>query len=208
MWQSGAIRDPQAELAAARKALLVVLDGLDDADWDRPTLCDGWRVREVVSHLAESPELGNRRRASRLLAARGRSDAAADRAARRGGARAPREILDHFRDHVERPARTRPAEALTDVVVHSLDICRPNGWEIDIPADRIRFALSTLITLGGSAGGRRRVEGLHLDTTDVDWRCGCGAGVRGPSRSLLLALAGRGCCDELTGDGVADLAAR
>ena len=29
------------------------VDQLADADWDRPTPCDGWVVRDIVDHLAE-----------------------------------------------------------------------------------------------------------------------------------------------------------
>ena len=27
------------------------LHGLDDADWERPSLCEGWLVRDVVGHI-------------------------------------------------------------------------------------------------------------------------------------------------------------
>src|SRR3954454_16921161 len=28
-----------------------VLHGLDDSQWDRPSLCEGWRVRDVIGHM-------------------------------------------------------------------------------------------------------------------------------------------------------------
>ncbi|WP_280408711.1 maleylpyruvate isomerase N-terminal domain-containing protein [Nocardia brasiliensis] len=39
-----AIIDERAELAE-------LLTGFDNAAWDAPTLCRGWRVREVVAHI-------------------------------------------------------------------------------------------------------------------------------------------------------------
>ena len=32
-------------------ALAELLDTFPDAQWDTPSLCAGWRVREVVAHL-------------------------------------------------------------------------------------------------------------------------------------------------------------
>ena len=45
-----ALEDQHSELAA-------LLDGLDDADWERPTRCEGWTVADVVLHLAQTDEL-------------------------------------------------------------------------------------------------------------------------------------------------------
>jgi uncharacterized protein (TIGR03083 family) len=45
----------QKEIAAAmrdeRERLVSYLESLPDAAWDKPSLCEGWRVRDVVSHL-------------------------------------------------------------------------------------------------------------------------------------------------------------
>lgn len=40
------------EPLAAR--LLELLEPLDRRDWDRPTVCSGWRVRELVGHLVDT----------------------------------------------------------------------------------------------------------------------------------------------------------
>ena len=45
----------QKEIAAAmrdeRTRLVSYLEGLPEAAWDKPTLCEGWAVRDLVSHL-------------------------------------------------------------------------------------------------------------------------------------------------------------
>lgn len=41
-------------VGAERAALLGFLAGLSPADWDRPTVCIGWTVKDVVAHLVES----------------------------------------------------------------------------------------------------------------------------------------------------------
>ncbi|MEO7421169.1 MAG: maleylpyruvate isomerase N-terminal domain-containing protein [Ornithinibacter sp.] len=48
----------------ARRASGEVLTDLSDADWDSLSLCEGWRVREVVAHLT----MPVRYRAPQLLA--------------------------------------------------------------------------------------------------------------------------------------------
>lgn len=200
------------ELHAARRDLLVVLEGLGPNDWDKQALCEGWRVRDVVSHLAAGPDTSLLKSVAGLVKTRGDRDTFLDEQARALGERPVDEILAHFRRNVAStslPSRMDVAEMLTDVVVHSLDICQPNGWELELPVDRLRTALSTLVTLGPPFGGRDRADGLHFDTTDIDWRCGCGDHVRGPAHATLLALAGRTpLCDQLTGEGVTELASR
>lgn len=201
-----------AELHEARRDLLAVLEGLHPNDWDKPTSCGDWSVREVVAHIAATPDAKLARSLLSFMKTKGRSGAAADAAARELGKRPVVEILDHYRANVDStalPLRMAPEEFLTDVVIHSLDICHPNGWDLELPADRMRLVLSTMVTLGAPFHGRERCEALRLETTDIDWRCGCGDGVRGPSRQLLLAMAGRtSACDQLSGDGVTRLAER
>jgi uncharacterized protein (TIGR03083 family) len=43
--------DLAGQVAAAFDALADALAPLDDAAWDTPSLCAGWRVREVVAHV-------------------------------------------------------------------------------------------------------------------------------------------------------------
>ena len=46
---------------AERRALIAFLEGVDDARWDTPSLCPGWRVRDVVAHqisTADTTRLG------------------------------------------------------------------------------------------------------------------------------------------------------
>jgi uncharacterized protein (TIGR03083 family) len=204
-------QDPCAELFAARRDLLAVLETLEPDDWDRPTLCEHWRVRDVVAHLAQIPDMRTLKLVPRFLKARGSVSRLRDEAARSEGEQPPAEIIAHFKanlDCVHLPPGTSPGKALVDTVIHSLDICHSNGWDLKLPADRVRTVLSTMVTLGDPFGGKSRAEGLHFDTTDVDWRCGCGDDVRGPAALVLLALAGRPVCDALTGDGVAVLSQR
>lgn len=39
------------ETIRQRTGLVEVLGGLSEAEWDKPSLCAGWRIREVVAHI-------------------------------------------------------------------------------------------------------------------------------------------------------------
>src|SRR5579872_4787538 len=43
--------DLRPVVAASYDALADVLEAIGEDDWDTPSLCEGWRVREVVAHL-------------------------------------------------------------------------------------------------------------------------------------------------------------
>ena len=43
--------DVRAMVGESYTALAELLEGLPDDGWDGPSLCEGWRVREVIAHL-------------------------------------------------------------------------------------------------------------------------------------------------------------
>ena len=58
-------------------------------------------------------------------------------------------------------------------------------------------------------GAAKRIRGLTLTATDLDWTTGQGPRVEGPAEPLLMALAGRrGMTSELSGPVVPVLAER
>ena len=62
---------------------------------------------------------------------------------------------------------------------------------------------------GPVLGNKKRVAGLKLAATDIDWTFGDGPEVRGTGEALLLAICGRkAALDDLEGEGVATLRSR
>src|SRR2546427_3483574 len=39
-----------------RLRLAALLESLDAPDWERPSLCVGWRIRDVAAHVALAPQ--------------------------------------------------------------------------------------------------------------------------------------------------------
>src|SRR5438309_5203225 len=59
-----------------------LLDGLTDAQWETPSLCEGWRVREVVAHLVTPFSLPMWRFGLKLIARLGNFNRVMDEQAR------------------------------------------------------------------------------------------------------------------------------
>jgi uncharacterized protein (TIGR03083 family) len=78
--------DVRTAIAAERQVLAAMLDDLPTAMWDAPTLCAGWRVREVAAHMSMGFRYPLPRMAFELIKARGDINGMADRRARKDAA--------------------------------------------------------------------------------------------------------------------------
>lgn len=194
-----------------RTDLAELLAGLSPEQWDAPTLCERWRVREVVAHVYSYEDLGWVGLATRMA----RSGFSVDRANAAGVAdhagKDPRELTDLARRHIQPTGLTSMLGgriALTDGVIHQQDIRRPLGLPRTVPEERLVAALDTA-RAAPTISGAKRVKGLRLVATDLDWSHGEGDEVRGTGEALLLAIAGRSAvASELDGPGAAILSAR
>ncbi|WP_232668315.1 maleylpyruvate isomerase family mycothiol-dependent enzyme [Pseudonocardia sp. TRM90224] len=203
--------DTMALAQAERTDLVELLATFTPQQWEAPTLCAGWRVRDVIAHMFSYEDLGFGGTIGRFV----RGGLRLDRVNALGVAAhaddTPAELLALARRHL-RPrgltANFKGQIALTDAMIHHQDIRRPLGLPREIPPDRLRAALN----FGRTAPPLRsvpRIRGLRLVATDLDWSSGDGPVVEGPAETLLMALAGRkGLEDELSGPGLSTLAAR
>jgi hypothetical protein len=98
---------------------------------------------------------------------------------------------------------------LGEVIVHGEDIRRPLGLSHRAPDAALVAVAESWKNSNLLIGAKRRIAGLRLHATDAAWACGKGPEVAGPLQSLLLAMTGRKQShSDLSGDGVAELAAR
>jgi uncharacterized protein (TIGR03083 family) len=206
--------DYQALMTTECQDLADLLESLSAEQWDAQSLCAGWRVKDVVAHMAVGhtmPVLG-----FGVALARHRfriSAASYTLATSYADAHPVDQILARFREGTA--GRPRAAarfvairELFTDHLVHHQDIRRPLGLARVIPTDRLHAALTALPRLSGRVGSRRRVAGLRVVATDVDFARGTrGPTLRGPAEALIMALTGRAAAlAELSGDAVPMLA--
>jgi len=190
--------------------------GLSDEQWDHDSLCRGWRVRDVISHMVlgyTTPMVSMIGMLARYGFNVPRGSAAGSAAY--GSAHTPAQILAVFdtipNDHVHKGISRviKPQESLVDHIVHHQDIRRPLGLPRQVPEERLLAALGVAPGIGGFIGAKKRAAGLRLVATDVDWTHGDGPEVRGTGEAILLALTGRPVVvDELSGDGVETLRGR
>jgi uncharacterized protein (TIGR03083 family) len=196
--------DERADFAA-------FLATLSPEQWDAPSLCAGWRVRDVVAHVISYDELSTRDLLGRFAKGRFLPDRVNAIGLAEYNTRSPDELLTVLEDHLEPRGLTAGFGgmiALTDGLIHQQDIRRPLGMPRDIPPQRLLPALR-LALFAPVIRGFWRVRGVRLAATDVDWSFGTGPEARGPAESLLMAIAGRRCAvEELSGPGQRKLADR
>ncbi len=196
---------------AERADLADLLASLTPGQWEAPSLCAGWRVRDVVAHMFSYEELGLRGLVGPFVTGGMRPDRINAMRVAAYADHGPDELLALVRRHQQPRGLTAGFGgriALTDGVIHHQDIRRPLGLPRDIPAMRMRVVLEFART-APTIGARKRIRGLTLVATDLDWTAGRGPVVEGPAESLLMVVAGRrGVARELTGPGRATIAAR
>jgi len=194
-----------------RADLLALLQGLTPAQWDAPSLCTGWRVRDVATHVVSYDELSKAGTAATFLRGGLRPGKVNEVALERYQALEPPGILDLIARN-QRPrglaAGFGGGIALTDGTIHHQDVRRALAMPRPIPVVRLVPVLT--FALGApTLPSKRNAKGLRLVATDVDWTAGEGSEVSGPGEALLMAVAGRPqALDELSGPGLDTLRQR
>ena len=194
-----------------RAAMADTLATLSAAQWAQPSLCGGWSVRETAAHIVLGAEQTTPHFLGRMAANGFRFNTMMDRDARRTGARAPDELIARLRARVTTTNKP-PAPAMTmlgEVVVHSDDIRRPLGVRNESSPDVLIACLEMYKNASFPVGTKKRIDGLRLVATDVDWSHGTGPEVTGPAMPMVMAMTGRVAgLDELGGEGLATLRRR
>ncbi|MGH8877357.1 MAG: maleylpyruvate isomerase family mycothiol-dependent enzyme, partial [Stackebrandtia sp.] len=198
------------ELARAeRSELAAFLATLTPEQWDSPTLCADWNVRQVVAHMFSYEDLSTAGLVARMFKAGFRNSRSNAISLAEFADKSPEQLLRRVNDHLEPhglPAAFGGMIAFLDGLIHHQDIRRGLGAQRDVPAERLERALP-LSLKAPVLPAKRNARGLRVRATDVDVAFGDGPVVEGPAEALLMALAGRhGVVDELSGEGQAVLA--
>jgi uncharacterized protein (TIGR03083 family) len=197
---------------AERADLADFLAKLTPQDWEAPSLCSKWSVKDVVAHVVSYEELGAvgllKRFAKGWIVLPNRvNEVGVDDFA----ALSPQQLLEFLRNHLEPRGLTAGFGgmiALVDGTIHHQDIRRSLGRPRSVPADRLERVLG-LVPGNPRLGAGRRIRGLRLRATDIDWAHGRGPEVTGPGEALLMAMAGRpAALADLDGPGLGTLAKR
>jgi len=199
----------RAQTRVERRRLADLLDDLGETDWERPSACGDWTVRELVAHLIAWDEVlmhkgrrGVPMAAARWVAGMVRARFDVARFNQRSVERCfddPRRLLQRFNDQATDDARwlfdrVAPGAQLAEYVVHRQDIARPLGVPSPVTEAALVGALAGIAAVPG-LDVRRRLGEQRWVADDVDWSGGRGPEAHGPGLEILLALAGRDTTD-------------
>ena len=198
------------QIATANRLLAAdMFADLTPEQWRTPSLCAGWRVREVAAHLLEPLEtkVDVLKLLAYLVRYRGSLDRMVDETTRKVAARPTDELVTGLRERASTrltPPVIGPLGPMTDTNVHLRDAARPLGLDVCPPPASWRPALDFLVSKPASRGfiPRDRLVGLRFIATDQDWQHGKGAEIHGSSEAIAMAVSGRpAALDDLAGAG-------
>lgn len=198
-------------LERQRIRLLDQLEGVSEEQWNTPSLCSGWRVRDVLGHLVSLQDVPTWKF---MVGGFGMSgfDRQVNRFALEYGTREPARLLADYRRHAGGrvgPPIVGPIAPLTDITVHALDIQRPLELPGTTEPEVTRMVLDRISSGLFGFVPKKLVKGLHFVAPDIGWSAGEGPNVEALSSDIVLALNGR-CVphDHFRGDGAADFETR
>jgi uncharacterized protein (TIGR03083 family) len=182
------------ETNAERERLAGIFDDLSPEQWDTPSLCEGWRVREVVAHITMPFRTKPLGAIAGAIGAGFSFSKYADRDARSTAHEmSGTELVHLLRRNIGNPWQPPGgggAGALSHDVIHGLDATEPLGLPAP-SADRIALVLA-------SAGARQLryfgvdLRGQRLIATDADVSLGNGPNVVPMTvKDILLVATGR-----------------
>lgn len=194
-----------------RLSLAGLLEDLTDEQWNSPSLCDGWRVKDVAAHVAMTPQPPTLRTlVSGLIQARGNFVTATRDLAVHYAQRPGVDLVAEIREHAASrrlPKVTNYRNIVLDILVHGQDIAIPLGIQREMPKDALLAAIERAWKIGRLLGVNRSLKRFRYTATDADWTAGEGPEVTGPASALLLLLTGRSVAiPQLSGPGVEALA--
>jgi uncharacterized protein (TIGR03083 family) len=186
----------QPLVAAELLSLAALLDAGPDGQWrwDSPSLCEAWRVREVVAHMTMAARYPEEQFMAELQRCGFDFTRLSNEIAARDGSLPTDELIQNLRSEVMQrwaPPGGGYRGALNHAVIHSLDVTVPLGAPRLAPDQTIRIILDDLTQGDLRARFGIDVAGRRLQATDLDWSFGDGALLRGPAADLALTITGR-----------------
>ena len=175
-------------------ALADLLEAAGATAWDAPSLCEGWRTREVVAHVTMPVRYSGPAFMAELEEVGGDFGRLSNTIAARDGALPTERLLADLRSdvlHTWEPPGGGMDGALTHCVVHCLDIIESVPLAHRVSDDRIARVLSLVADPATPNLFGIDLSGVALRADDIDWSYGAGAVVEGPAQRLALVACGR-----------------
>jgi uncharacterized protein (TIGR03083 family) len=184
----------QPAVAAEFASLAGLLTDATPAQWDTPSLCEGWRVREVIAHLTMATRYSEEEIMAGLRECGFDFTRLSNQIAARDAGLPAGELVASLRSEVMQrwaPPGGGYHGALNHVVIHGLDVTVPLGVPRRTPDDAIRVILDDLTRGDVHENFGISIKGRCLRATDLDWSYGSGPALTAAAADLALAMCGR-----------------
>lgn len=183
--------DWSAHIATSLDRTAAMLEGLGPEQWDEPSLCEGWRVRDVAGHLIW--RLGSstwellRTGAGSYFGRHVDPAAAVAEIGVREGSRPVEELARDLRSIAESKVRARQRVSiaeLTEAVVHAYDMSEALGEELRLsPRSTAAVVMARLRAPGP---GRTLARSYSLAATDARWELGRGPRIEATAAQITM----------------------
>jgi uncharacterized protein (TIGR03083 family) len=194
-----------------RVELADLMETFTDEEWEAPSLCAGWRVREVAAHLTLA-QTGVLSALGSLVRARGSFNRMIHDTALREARLPVSDYAVRLRAMVgsrKKAPMVSDLEPMMDQLVHGQDMVVPLGRTREMPVEAAAVVATRAWDMGFPFNARRRLGHVRLIATDHPWSVGGGPAVEGPIRAHLMLVTGRDVVlPELSGPGADELRAR
>jgi uncharacterized protein (TIGR03083 family) len=204
-------RSVAARVADYRCRVADAFETLTGEQWESPSWCSGWRVRDVLGHLVHNAEASRVSMMRDVIRHPIRPDRGLDLNARQLGGEPVPTLAQRLRKAPRGGVHVigfPAAVGLGDVLVHGNDALRALGLEFGADPDDAVAVLNAYRRVGGLIFHVRHSKNVRLVATDVKWSYGQGPEVTGRAIDLVMLMANRQqIVGTLSGPGVADVAA-
>lgn len=185
--------DLQALVSVTYDGLADLLGAAPAESWDAPSLCEDWRVRQVIAHVTMPAWLTPEQFGTEMAAAGGDFTVLSNTIAARNASLPAPDHLDALRSQAlhnwQPPGGGAPA-AVSHATIHSLDITIALDRPPVAPPEAVVAVLDQLTAANGAVFGVD-LSGARLKAADMDWSWGSGKPMRADSGELVALLSGR-----------------
>jgi uncharacterized protein (TIGR03083 family) len=147
-----------------RNKLGDLLETLSDTEWETESLCQAWRVRDVVAHCIQTHLVSQWSLVTDWIRSGFSLKSRNDLGVARRSSLSPSQLLSLYRATAARTSYL-PGQltySLIEAVIHGEDIARPVGRRVDVSPRSLITVAEVARNTDPILGGKRRSAGLKL----------------------------------------------
>lgn len=184
--------DWSAHIATTIDRLADLLEVCSDEQWEAPSMCDEWRVRDVVGHIIWRLGSSNATVARASIALRPQRKFAD--LARAAADQDVADLIQQLRTIAAGKLAGHGATGLielTEAIVHAYDITEALGLRLRLSPRSTGAVALARTRVPAFLGGKNLTKTMTLRAVDARWQIGRGTPVDTTSGSIIMYLFGR-----------------